>query len=1314
MSAYPLSNNSWPTKSALMAGSQSQEQSQASMLNNSWDRKSALMAGSQPEDCYQDMLRSSPHSEEATLQPVVSDMDHLSHIPHTKDGVQEERPHADLGQLISHQSESVEDIASGFQFTPFAQNRPPVFHGHERQTNPAPVSSAQQVKASTSHASPLSSSQAPRKEPTSKGHLPMVDIPRHAPFQMAKPPTRPAKLAGSTNPRHDEIDSGGSTSTLSAVELIQASIEDDGGHHGAEQDILTQDRGSHHDRHIPQIPQRHQLQSSMHSTKPPPTQDPIPSRERRLASHQATKARQVPETNDDVSVRLANQTDLGDDQLRERPEPDEAPRIQEPSRSVAIPDLAWGLPAPSDQQRRQRDRRNPHSEVTNRPISNIQSREYSPRPHSRESNVSKRRLPMQSAKLTKPPRKTAPSPLTDKKKSRIESQKGLTKYWNLYFTEDSEYIQRLESKVRELQNQIADCEHDITRYQEDITEYQDSFGHLQADTSARIQQLQLETETQVHTIEQLETDNGQLHKDLGKDREELEKMSSKVKELSKKFHEYKECLNKTMAEHQQLYTKTKRNVKNIANELRTEYEDQEKSREASTKKILQESESAREALSKKVESVVREAREHTAELSQTIALLRAELSERQRELVQEKENSENIRRELNESHQATTQALQSLASQNIQILETVEDQLGIEQDALQASEVRDGKLDSLAQALDELRSRLSNPTDIMDKLVSTHQDTREAVQAATEKLESRVINLGQNDQEYGTKIKEIVNICRALDDRMLSYDGTLHWQQKYQELEIEIQDSEAKYQATQAEVHDAFESRDIVFDENMELRNQVAALEGQLGDLWIEMKVGQESQLTETTGLEESLVERDAAIQDLQSRLKESEVIQRNLQQALNTSSKERDRFVADNVGKTSELEEKIRDAEERLSASDQANARLVQELHETEERNQQLSSGREVQDLTKLLKEDVRRLRDLINKVTNLDKKIGDVDMSAQLEEGKAHLVAFEEMFNRLKNDIADTRHTQDGSGLIRAHTEAGAESATGTQPRAEPEAPALAEQSPTTWVLEGSNRTRRVTVRSPVEEPVPAAPTVSEERQNRRIAQPRKPSIRAARMASMEIGPNRSAPAAEPLIPAGESEASVSASQPVKDKQRPELSTHSSYNRPVRSDNKRKRIETTEATNKRRKTSQASIQVPGQNRPRRAMSEYIPHDEEMPDRAASHNTHVSRDEEGEDVGEEETSPPTADDSRLEREGQRGRNPRRSTTLITYGRQASNPPDQVHPSTDRMTRRSPSQTSNASTNTMKSGASTDRLRASVPTSAKKSGRASSSRRGKT
>ncbi|KAK9424393.1 hypothetical protein SUNI508_13675 [Seiridium unicorne] len=1307
MSAYPLSHNSWPTKSALMAGSQSQEQSQASMLNNSWDRKSALMADSQPEDCYQDMLRSSPHSEEATLQPVVSDMDHLSHMPHTKDGAQEEHPQADLGQLISHQSESVEDIASGFQFTPFAQNRPPVFNGHERQTKPAPIPSVQHVKTSTSHATPLSSSHAPRKEPTSKGHLPMVDKPRHTPFQMANPPCQPTKLAGNTNPRHDEIDSGGSTSTLSAVELIQASIEDDGGH------ILTQDRGSHHDHPIPQIPQRHQLQSSMHSQKPPPTQDPLPSRERRLASHQATRAREVPEFNDDVSVQLANQTDSGDNQLRERPEPDEAPRIQEPSRSIAIPDLTWGLPGPSDQQRRQRDRRNPDSQVTNRPIFNIQSREYSPRPHSRESNVSKRRLPMQSAKFTKPPRKTAPTPLTDKKKSRIESQKGLTKYWNLYFTEDSEYIQRLESKVCELQNQIADCEHDITGYQENITEYQDSFGQLQADTNARIQQLQLETKTQVHTIEQLETHNGQLHKDLGKNREELEKMSSKVKELSKKFHEYKECLNKTMAEHQQLYTKTKRNVKNIAIEFRTEYEDQEKSREASTTKILQESESAREALSKKVESVVREAREHTAELYQKIALLRAELSERQRELVQEKENSENIRRELNESHQATTQALQSLASQNIQILETVEDQLGIEQDALQASEGRDGKLDSLAQALDELRSQLSNPTDIVDKLVSTHQDTREAVQAATEKLESRVINLGQSDQEYGTRIKEIANICRALDERMLSYDGTLHWQAKYQELEIEIQESEAKYQATQAEAHDAFESRDIVFDENMELRNQVAALEGQYEDLWVEMKVGQESHLTETTGLEESLVERDAAIQDLQSKLKESEVNQRNLQQALDTSSEERDRFVADNVGKTSQLAEKIRNAEERLSASNQANAKLKQELHKAEERNQQLSSGREVQDLTKLLKEDVRRLRDLLKKVTNLDRKIGDVDMSAQLEEGKIHLAAFEEMFNRLKSTLADARHTQDVLGLVGAHAEAGAESATEAEPRAEPEAPALAVQSPTTWALEESNRMRRVTVRSPVEEPAPAAPTVSEERQNRRIAQPRKPSIRAARMASSEIKANKSTPTAEQLIPAGESEASASASQPAKDNQRPELSAHSSYNRPVRSDNKRKRTETTEATNKRRKTSQASISVPGQNRPRRAMSEYIPHGEEMPDRGASHNTHVSRDEEGEDVGVEETSPPTADDSRLGREGQRRRNLRRSTTLITYGRQASNPPDQDHPSTDRMTRRSPSQTSNASTNTMKSGASTDRLRASVPTNAK-SGRASSSRRGKT
>lgn len=538
-------------------------------------------------------------------------------------------------------------------------------------------------------------------------------------------------------------------------------------------------------------------------------------------------------------------------------------------------------------------------------------------------------------------------------------------------------------------------------------------------------------------------------------------------------------------------------------------------------------------------------------MNHEIEALKSELTERQRELAQERATSERARVELENNREANTQALQNLSSQNAKILDAINLHQDSKEESLNATEERDKKLDLLCQSVNDLQQSVNNPSASLSKdIASISRELTNFMATQFQDISSKVSDIDGAQKKHGPKIDEISNACRAIDERMQSEDGVSYWQEKCQESDQTLRVVQEDWRKVQNQVETALSRNQALLDRNAILASEVSSLKDEIGSLQGKLRAAEDTTTTKDGRNQQLLSAKDAKIVELQSKLEHDKLEMERLQHTLQAHNDEKVTMTGAHRNEMVELQRQRSNAENKLKASETTRNKLEEELKEAKDQIEQLPQDADIAKLTALLEDDVRMMTELVQGQASYSAKLDD--SAKKFYAGEARLAVLARLHDDLSRDFSETNMTKDQlNAVISIHSELirKINSRSTTSAPADSSAIVL----PSTLSSEELTRTRRVIVRSPIEEPVPTAPTIEEERNNRRSAAPGKSNLRATtRTASQRLQTHGEGHRAA-LNGSNAQDQSLVEIQPVERDKRSAFFSHSSFNRPVRSGSQR-----------------------------------------------------------------------------------------------------------------------------------------------------------------
>jgi hypothetical protein len=548
-------------------------------------------------------------------------------------------------------------------------------------------------------------------------------------------------------------------------------------------------------------------------------------------------------------------------------------------------------------------------------------------------------------------------------------------------------------------------------------------------------------------------------------------------------------------------------------------------------------------------------------VNKAIELLKAELLERQRELVQGKEYTSAVRTDLEKSHEVNAQVLQSLVSQIAQVLESVEAQRVREEDSVQFCKTLDCKVNSLSLLFEEIKAQVARSTSIAEKIVSTSENMTKDFTTEAQILGSRLSDINMSLQRKDSGVEEVIKMCHTIDERLKCEDGNQYWQQRCREADQLLHATKGDLRESQANADQALSFNQEFSEENTTLHKQVTLLEQEVQNLRKESQVFHALIETQANKTDQMMKVKDSRISELESKLTESELEQQRLQEVLNTTREEKERSASININAVRQLQDERSQSKKQLTELNKIRGKLERDLQESKERLLRLSSGQVAEDLTKLLKDDIQTMTDILEEQKKLTGQGVELTPETELCTVEAGLAAIKECGDDLKQECAkDTLIRDECKRLISRNKrlleklDTQPEATAGLEARTHVETENEALTANAFELLNDLARTRRVTVRSPIKEPRPSAPSVFEERQNRRNLKPVKSNFKmTTRSASKELQTSADdAKDTKSMIDL--SQGQTPNTLQFQSRQKPQLSIHSSFNRPVHSDHKRK----------------------------------------------------------------------------------------------------------------------------------------------------------------
>ncbi|KAI1871277.1 uncharacterized protein JN550_004722 [Neoarthrinium moseri] len=792
------------------------------------------------------------------------------------------------------------------------------------------------------------------------------------------------------------------------------------------------------------------------------------------------------------------------------PSDDKTTPARRPRESSVMSDLSFKPPMTTRQRRQIKPSKTSSRGMANRPLAVPTSSQLSMRPISRGSNLSN----ISRRRTTPSSRKS--EPLTPLKEAYIELGEYREQFagcWNGYFFAEQKYKQRVIDKM--------------ARLEDTVQAYED-----------QLEQLENERRAQNQIAEQLQNANQDLTHQLKASEGTLTAQATNIERLIKKCDKYRGRLNDATKEQQKLYTKSKEHVNETIERLKAEQQELEKSRQASLDATVKKSEAARDDLQRKVRDVVNLARQQALELDGTIKVLKADLESSQQQLSRERDHTQSLQKELQGSRDSNAHIIMNLRDQNSKILEALEHQKIRDQEAQSTASRRLLKLDSIGAVIDELKSKATDPSSVTQEIQSLRQHVSRDIITEIQHLASKIATAGDSGQAHDATLNEIKTICESISEHSHHHgQEAQRWQELHKQAETKLQDLKSKMRDTQEKLEEATEFNGRFNEENIDLKDSIASQQEHINELQAELNVHEargDSEAAEVARLKQLLKENDSAFKRLEEEarqskeqlqvqsgsLEEAEKARQDLQQTIDTAAEKQNTAIQN---ATQQFEQKHRDIESRFEASEKSRAKLEQELQKAKERAQRLSSTRS-DDIPRLMREEINRVNELVSHFKAMKEDIQGLEPISHLHDG---LINMHTVCKSLEKDFSNAAQVKEKIveliGVEQKQLEVLKTQASSQQTK---------DDNVTLPEKRTSFRSKRVAF----EETSTAAPLDTVENQSSRkgTKQPLKSCIRTTRSTSKE--PEAAA-----------QHVSMNSTVAPSTQQRPVVSSHSSFNRPV-----------------------------------------------------------------------------------------------------------------------------------------------------------------------
>ncbi|KAI0811715.1 hypothetical protein GGR55DRAFT_641402 [Xylaria sp. FL0064] len=376
------------------------------------------------------------------------------------------------------------------------------------------------------------------------------------------------------------------------------------------------------------------------------------------------------------------------------------------------------------------------------------------RPVSEASNISRIRTPLREERAHIQGRQAK----LGLKESNARRHR-LIRSWNDFFMYEADRNEYWEAKMDDMIQQLAERDNRVAEYLEQIQEQEQIIEGL-------------EIEKQQHCAARQEQEDA-----LAKSEEQRQKLRGRMKE-------FKDRLNDATIEQQKIF----KYFQPRYHELR----EQMKQAELEHQDLLQKALSTTNRINGSIQASVKQVRalseQDIQQLCLKIGTLEAELAERKKDVDREKNHNNGLRRDLESSHELNKSSLETLCTQNQELMNR-NDESNIQiQNVKQSMEQQERRVESLQEYLEKNTAATQDTSELVGSLKTLQEEALHRISselrehAASDRKQSLKATEGLK-----TEILEIRELCASLSEKVQAGQSVSEWQEKFMAAQTERQ-----------------------------------------------------------------------------------------------------------------------------------------------------------------------------------------------------------------------------------------------------------------------------------------------------------------------------------------------------------------------------------------------------------------------------------------------------------------------------------------------------------------------------------------------
>ncbi|KAI1272080.1 hypothetical protein F5Y07DRAFT_412870 [Xylaria sp. FL0933] len=376
------------------------------------------------------------------------------------------------------------------------------------------------------------------------------------------------------------------------------------------------------------------------------------------------------------------------------------------------------------------------------------------RPVSEASNISRIRTPLREERARIQGRRVK----LELKESNTRRNR-LVRSWNDFFMYEADRNEYWEAKVDDMIQQLAERDNRVAEFLEQIQEQEQIIEGL-------------EIEKQQHCAARQDQEDA-----LAKSEELRQKLRGRMKE-------FKDRLNDATIEQQKMF----KYFQPRYHELR----EQMKQAELEHQHLLQEALSTTNRINGNIQASVKHVRalseQEIQKLCLKIGTLEAELAERKKDVDRERDHNNDLRRDLDSSHKLNKVSLETLCAQNEELLNRSDESNIQIQSVKQSMEQQEGRIQSLQGYIDKNTAATRDTSELFDSLKTLQEE-------ALHRISSELREHAETDRKQSLKateglktgILEIRELCASLSEKVQDGQSVSEWQEKFMAAQTERQ-----------------------------------------------------------------------------------------------------------------------------------------------------------------------------------------------------------------------------------------------------------------------------------------------------------------------------------------------------------------------------------------------------------------------------------------------------------------------------------------------------------------------------------------------